>query len=349
MPLSPCCDGPERGSRDQWHNCPRYSGGVAANWQVAADDRTGALETAAELARVAAPVTVTVGAADCEGVLDLGTRAGAVEAAVTAVSALAAAAWMAHKIDSTLRGHWAAELRMRHAVSGRRVVLVPAWPAMGRTCLDGVVHVHGEPFASVHAALPEAALLPGATALDDWLHGEGAFAAVDVPDDDAMQAAARVLVGHDVLLAGPAGAIGALFAARFGDGARAVAPELDAPVLVVCGSATALSREQISRLRVARPDVHVLLAPPADGDLSSAVAHRLGAEARQRMRDVATMVIIGGDTAAAVLGDAPRRVHGTVAPGLPWSLDEHDGGPVVVTKAGGFGDPDTLVRLFSSG
>jgi len=36
-----------------------------------------------------------------------------------------------------------------------------------------------------------------------------------------------------------------------------------------------------------------------------------------------------------------------VLPGLPWSLDAHDAGPVVITKAGGFGDPDTLVRLLA--
>ena len=50
-----------------------------------------------------------------------------------------------HKVDSLLRGNWAAELLARHRVAGRRVVLVPAFPAMGRTCRGGVVRAHGVP------------------------------------------------------------------------------------------------------------------------------------------------------------------------------------------------------------
>ena len=320
------------------------------HWSVAADDRTGALETAAELARSGAPVTVTVAVTGHEpGVVDVGTRACTVDEAVVRVTALAPARWNAHKIDSTLRGHWAHELRARQAALGRRVVVVPAWPAMGRTCVGGVVHVHGDAFASVHAALPEADLLPGVAALDDWLAGEGLFGAVDVADDHDLAAVAAALARHDVLIAGPAGAIGVAFAARFGDAERVSPPRLALPALVVCGSATAVSRAQVARLQQVRPDVDVLVAPVADGELHADVAIALADQARGRLDGIATLVVIGGDTAAALLGDAPRRVHGTVLPGLPWSLDEHDGGPVVVSKAGGFGAPDTLMRLFSSG
>ena len=320
------------------------------DWSVAADDRTGALETAAELARLGVPVTVTVaGAPNAAGVVDLGTRACSPDDAVARVAALPVAEWDAHKIDSTLRGHWAPELRARRTATGRRVLVVPAWPAMARTCSGGVVHVHGEPFASIHAALPEADLLPGVAALDDWLDGDGAFGAVDVGDDRDLAAVAQSVARHDVLVAGPAGAIGAVFAARFGDGERAPVPVLGHPALVVCGSATAVSSEQIDRLRRAHPSVDVVVAPPAEGELLPEVSRRLAETARDRLDGIATLVVIGGDTAAALLGDAPRRVHGTVLPGLPWSLDALDGGPIVITKAGGFGDPDTLVRLFSSG
>ena len=109
------------------------------------------------------------------------------------------------------------------------------------------------------------------------------------------------------------------------------------------------AEERGAQLGRARPDIDVLIAPTADGELRADVSLALADEANGRLDGVTTLVIIGGDTAAALLGDAPRRVHGTVLPGLPWSLDEHDGGPVVVTKAGGFGDEHTLVRLLSSG
>ena len=57
------------------------------------------------------------------------------------------------------------------------------------------------------------------------------------------------------------------------------------------------------------------------------------------------LLIIGGDTAAAVLGDSPRIVGGTVAPGMPWSRRVDGDGLLVITKAGGFGGPSTLVEL----
>ncbi|MFZ4720947.1 MAG: four-carbon acid sugar kinase family protein [Ilumatobacteraceae bacterium] len=325
---------------------------MQGDWLVAADDRTGALETAAELAGPGRPVRVTVGVAHLDAVVDLGTRAGDAEAADAAVRALPHARWVAHKIDSTLRGHWPAELAGRG-----RTLMVPAWPAMGRTCTDGVVHVHGAPVAAVRDRLPAAMLLPGVDALDAWLVAGDGIAAVDVPDTATLHAVAAAVARHaaangdDLLLAGPAGAVGALHLARFG-GSPAPPPPVDVasagPALVVCGSATEVSVEQVRRLRAARPDVDVGIAPPADGPLDPAVAAGLAADVRHRWSHLAVAVLIGGDTAAAVLGTAPRLVGGHAAPGMPWSLDEHGGGPLVVTKAGGFGGPDALVDLFTS-
>jgi uncharacterized protein YgbK (DUF1537 family) len=307
---------------------------------IAADDRTGALEVAAEVSRAGTPVTVTVGEPPTgEGVVDLGTRGLAFEQAVAAAAALPAAEWQGHKIDSTLRGNWAAELRARAV----RTLIIPAWPAMGRTCHGGVVHVHGVSGAAVRDQLPEAALLAGLDALEGWLAAGDGIAAVDVSDTAALHHVAALAAGSDVLIAGPAGAIGAAFVARFGEGSVAVPPSLAAPVVVMCGSATAVSREQVDRLRRALPDVRVVDAPPAEGDLSPEVVRALAATAD--LEGVATLVVIGGDTAAAVLGGGPRMVGGYAAPGMPWSRDGHGGGPVVVSKAGGFGGPDALVDL----
>lgn len=316
----------------------------AARWLILADDRTGALEVAAELARTGAPVTVTVGAPPPgDGVVDLGSRTLSASAAAAAAAAMPRAVWQAHKIDSTLRGNWAAELRAR----GERTLVVAAWPDLGRTCVGGVVHVHGVAGRAVRDALPEAVLLPGLDALNEWLDAGEGIAAVDVPDTATLQEVARRAAASDVLLAGPAGAIGAAHRARFGSVHRAAPPPLHPPFLVVCGSATAVSNEQLDRLLAARPDVRVVRTPPAEGELSPAVAGALVADVN--ISSIGTLVIIGGDTAAALLGDRPRRVGGYAAPGMPWSLDEHGGGPVVVTKAGGFGAPDALVDLLSSG
>jgi D-threonate/D-erythronate kinase len=48
------------------------------------------------------------------------------------------------KIDSTLRGNWAAEVAGLQALAGMAIV-APAFPATGRTVRDGRVYVQGEP------------------------------------------------------------------------------------------------------------------------------------------------------------------------------------------------------------
>jgi uncharacterized protein YgbK (DUF1537 family) len=324
------------------------------DWLVAADDRTGAFEVAAEIAAVAGPVTVTVDELPPDdGVVDLVSRHLDPDRAATRASAVdtVPAKWTAHKIDSTLRGNWAAELRARRTSSGRRVVILPAWPAMGRTCMDATVHVAGVPVAGVLDALPQATALPDVTALRRWLTGREPFAVCDVPDTETMHRLAEALADADVLVAGPAGPIGAIFAARRGRTVDLVEPPMRRlPALVVCGSATEVSREQLHLLRATRPDVTVLSAPPTTGALRPAVAVALADAARQRMalHEFATVVIVGGDTAAAVLGTAPRSIGGTVMPGLPWSRAGRGDGPLVVTKAGGFGAVDTLVALFET-
>jgi uncharacterized protein YgbK (DUF1537 family) len=170
-----------------------------------------------------------------------------------------------------------------------------------------------------------------------------------------MAEVAQALAGHDVLVVGPAGPIGAAFAAHQGAARSVDVVRCETPALVVRGSATDVSRRQMQRLAMQRsttmsPAIDLLEAPPATGDLDLEVATELAGRTRARIaeRRYATVVLIGGDTAAAVLGAEPRLVGGTVAPGLPWSRDAHGAGPLVVTKAGGFGTPDTLVDLFVS-
>ena len=335
-------------------------------WLVAADDRTGALETAAELAAFDGPVTVAVGRpGDGSCVVDIGSRAMSEADAVAAALAVDAepAAWTAHKIDSTLRGNWAAEVLARGRRLGRAVLVVPAWPLVGRTCIGGVVHVHGQPLASALDRLPGAALRTAGD-LAGWEPSAGAVAVVDVRDTEELVAVGRAVAALDVLVAGPAGAIGAVAAAkaeRSGGGiARAPVasgdglmdrhpgrPSLGGRVVVVCGSATGVAAEQLARLSAVRPDVTVLRTDEPTGDLHPGVAAALADRARVAIADAATVVIVGGDTAAAVLGDSPRLVHGYAAPGMPWSTNAGATGPVVVTKAGAFGGPDALVDLLA--
>lgn len=327
------------------------------DWVVAADDRTGAFEVAALFAAVVGPVTVSVGQpVNGPCVVDIGSRDASPEAAASRAETIDAqpSVWTAHKMDSTLRGNWAAELLARQARSGRRIVVIPGWPELGRTCADGVVSVHGTPVGSVLQQLPNATVVRGVAALREWLGSGSGIAVCDVPDSAEMTSLASVAGRADVLVTGPAGPLGAAFVARNGAAIASpvpTVPTVSAPVLVVCGSANPVSREQLARLAAAQPDIRILSAPDAEGPLHVGVAHELVTTARRVADELqpATIMLVGGDTAAAFLGDGPRRVGGTVAPGMPWSRDIDDGGPLVITKAGGFGTPDSLVALLSPG
>ncbi len=325
-------------------------------WLVAADDRTGAFEVAALFAAAIGPVTVAVGR-PVEGpcVVDLGSRGldGPGAAAVAAGVDGEPSGWTAHKMDSTLRGNWVAEVRVRQLQRGCRVVVLPGWPALGRTCVDGVVHVHGSPVGSVLNHLPEASLVRTASALGEWLAGDGSVAVCDIPDTPTMDAMAAMAAlaarGERMLIAGPAGPLGAAFEARFGVGAPTAVPPIEAPALVVCGSANSVSREQLARLAAEHPEVVIVAAPDADGPLHTGAAQTLAAEAHAMAAALtpATVILLGGDTAAAYLGEAPRLVCGSAAVGMPWSRNADGEGPLVITKAGGFGGPGVLVGLFS--
>ena len=316
---------------------------------VAADDRTGAFEVAALFAQVVGPVTVTIGAVPAgSGVVDLGSRAMSADDAARVAGAIdkSPSSWVAHKIDSTLRGNWAVELAARRSTTGRRVVVLPGWPELDRTSVGGVVHVDGVPIGNVLDHLGDADLLADADELRAWLDTEGRIAVCDVPSAKALNAAASVLAGHDVLVAGPAGPLGAVFAANHAPGVMTSVASITSPVLVVCGSANPVAREQIRRLQAARPGVEVMATSELDGELHEQAVVDLAERARSRIEQLQprTLVIIGGETAAALLGNTAQVVEGFAAPGMPFIRPDASA-PFVITKAGGFGGPDALVEL----
>lgn len=360
-------------------------------WLVLADDRTGALEVGGEVANWIGPVPVVVsgtaaaggldeerdgGAGGVRGdalTIDLGSRHLTPDraAALAAHHAIASPARrQAHKIDSLLRGNWAHELVAVQRVTGHRTLVVPAFPALGRTCRGGEVHVdgrraaaadvrHGVPSARVAEHLVAAGAtdvveLGGAAGIATWT---SAFAVCDAASDDDLRGigAAWAAVADDVRFAGTAGSIAAAVAAC----ARAEVAPGGIPTivssgtpLVVCGSRHPMALAQLDALGSWCGEVDVLRPPqPAGHWISSTEADRvaglLGAMTRRRIQigDVGMLLIVGGDTAAAVLGDAPMLAGGTVGPGMPWSRRVDGSGPLVVTKAGGFGHPTTLVEL----
>ena len=129
------------------------------------------------------------------------------------------------------------------------------------------------------------------------------------------------------------------------------------PILVVAGSPAAATRAQLVRLEsAARPtsaQVIVLATPPTTGERDAGQAAQALAEivagwaAHARPRAV---ILVGGATARATcgrLGVAHVQLLGEHSPGVP--VGRLSGGiwhgVTVVTRAGGFGGPETLLDV----
>lgn len=327
------------------------------------------------------------------------------------------------KIDSTLRGHVAAEtFRMMEFLGLENAIIAPALPDEARTTKRGVQLVDGTPAASTHASRDAFA----ATDDDDLVRlFEGSkwssptLIAEDALDTDALEASAllesslqeasicvidastnadlmRIAVAalrlqRKLLLVGSAGLARAVAQARAGSDASHPQPEASramaepeqtpmAGVLVVRGSTHPNSIEQVHRLvestgmerhtleahrheelrtlasRLARAGL-VLEAPlpdeekVVDPDTADTVGEKLAYLVSRLMEEtrIRGLAIAGGDSAYRILGrlGVVRLIAcGEATRNLPMSRFRTRAGTkiVLVTKAGGFGTKDTMLR-----
>jgi uncharacterized protein YgbK (DUF1537 family) len=263
---------------------------------ILADDLTGACDAAAPFAARGLGTVVLLGTKD-EGrkmkdavlSVDVDTRrlsrATAVRRTVAAARSMRAggATALYKKVDSTLRGHVAAEiLACARAWPAVLVVLCPAFPAMGRRVDGGHLLVEGRGdlgsvaglagFASSTriATLTVDVLDAGAAAvgrmLEPYRRTRVEVMVADATDAAHLELLARVASGMNPmpLLAGSAGLATAL-ARRMGDGrssASQSAPSIfarpAAPWLVVAGSQTEVTAAQVRELERAGAELIIL-------------------------------------------------------------------------------------------
>ena len=388
---------------------------MAVEVAIVADDLTGALDVAGPFAARGQHTVVAVDAHVCTAaqfedakVVSInatsrhlpGDRAAALVREVMRGLCPVDAPILIKKIDSTLRGNVVAEtLAMLQACGRRHAVIAPAFPAQGRTVLEGVVHVRGQPLratqfardalspppldpldAVFRAAFPGARVtrVPAGGAIE--LDGSSAGLHVHVVDsgtDEDLEHAVRALRGrlHDCVLVGSAGIAGAVARTCMPSAPPPAAPRLRGDLLIAVGSRAEQSTAQVDALSrqpgvmvLGAPngvvDVQALLASPAsvqivratpdaegrEGD-AEAVARGLaaGVVARVRARQIDALLATGGDTAIAILQALScvcLRVMGDLIPGIPYSALQMEGRPLLLlTKAGGFGTPETLVEV----
>ena len=300
---------------------------------IIADDLTGACDTGALYAG-RGPVGVFVApelpGSDWEAaVVDTETRAlpaaqaaRAVRQVASVMSGRLAGRTVFKKIDSTCRGPIAAELDALVAGMGARAALVcPAFPALGRTIVDGRLSVHGVP--AHESAVGQDPDYPGATSslLDILAQGSTlpisllpleevrgsrdrlwrtvgerrGLVAADALTDADLDALAGAACGHaGVFLAGSAGLARAAAAAS-GQATCIVPMPKPGAWLVVAGSRHPATRAQLARLE-ASGVVGVTVDEASEADSTRVIA-----------------ALLAGRPAFVASGDAPQEPRLQVA------------------------------------
>lgn len=317
-------------------------------------------------------------------VVDLGSRHLSPGEARDRATSLTGGTRRGHKVDSALRGNWADELAGRSEESPVILVpALPEFGRVctGGEVLEHGRPVHeGAAGSDVRRRITSsrpATLLRSAGVgqvheaadveqLMDWLAAPAGVVVVDAQTDEDIAGILAAWEGSaaDVVLAGPSSAVGRAYV---GDRPATPLPRRDGPVLLVCGSVHPLARAQIDFAErrgmpvstladgiTARQLVeHGTLAlvteiPVGDVEEPMAVAAAAGlargvADLRSRV-ELAALVVVGGDTASAVLGGRPAVVHGTAGTGTAWTTIGDDALPVI-TRSGGFGSDGALDEL----
>ena len=348
--------------------------------RLIADDLTGALDTAAQFTGRIGPLPVLLGrgtaAAEGSYALNLSCRVGDESAAVActrdSLGCYSDADLAFKKIDSLLRGHWAAELA-EIVQSGlfRRIVMAPAVPAHGRVTRGGrqlLAQSSGDP------------LLIKDIAVELKRHGVS-YGAVDpeivLPDAESevdLDAIAKRYASEPATLwCGAAGLARALAQ----EPPRAARP-LNQPHLVIVGSRHPVTLRQVQVLGAARPDClapmtaeasfvdHVrttlvacgccVVLPALPSGLSQTEATLRIARGLELLSGplppLGGLTVIGGETFAAVcrvLKATRLSVDGEFLHGVPASHIESGlwSGTFCASKSGAFGEPDWLLKHLS--
>ncbi|MDH2341097.1 four-carbon acid sugar kinase family protein [Bradyrhizobium sp. SSUT18] len=343
--------------------------------RLLADDLTGALDTAAEFVGLCGPFNVAWPEAsaplDCGSLaIDSGTRERSKVECIEIVGRLAPLlreATIAYKkVDSLLRGAWAAELgaclRSGHWAS---CVVAPAFDYQGRRTVGGQQFartVQGD-WHRVGDNLLTQLQVEGIEARQGRADAlaQGGVQVFDAENDmelDRVVEMGRRMPGP-VLWCGSGGLAGALACSH-----RADAPgQLKLPVLglfgsdqvatvsqlAACGEATIALAEGEGATRVQRQladdGVALVQFSLADGLTRAEAARRIAREMTALIAALerpGTLIVAGGETlkaACVALGAHALQVTGRIVPGLPRSMLQGGrwAGVDVVSKSGAFG------------
>lgn len=258
------------------------------------------------------------------------------------------------KIDSRLKGPIAAEIAgMADVLPLTGMLICPAIPELGRIVSAGQLRGFG---------------VEGGIAVAKTVNLD---LPCDVPDaiSDADLDRLAALIQPGIPVAAARGLAAAL-ARRLHPGRLPVPARLQCGLIgFAVGSRDPVTTAQVAQLQheggprlILAPDgdvpdfpdpgPFVIQATAGAGAEGKAVSARLAKGVARHIPGLTSLVLTGGETAAAVLetlGIRLLQVEGEVLPGLPFCRAAgRPQFPALITKSGGFGPPDTLLRLWQA-
>jgi D-threonate/D-erythronate kinase len=345
--------------------------------RLIADDLTGALDTAAQFTGRIGPLPVlldrTTAAPEGSYALNLSCRDGDQKTAVActrdSLHCYSGADLAFKKIDSLLRGHWAAELaEVVQSGMFRRIMLAPSVPAHGRLTRGGL-QMLGQPSGDPVLIKDIAAELQRQGVSSRSADCE--IVVLDAESDADLNAIAKRYANERATLwCGAAG----LARAIAQEPPRAARP-LNQPHLVIVGSRHSVTLRQLEVLGGERPGLLTPMAaepsfvgrvrttletfgccvvlpalPSGLTELEAAEHIARGVELLSgRLPPLGGLTVIGGETFAGVcrvLKATRLSVEGEFLHGVPASRMESGlwSGTFCASKSGAFGEPDWLLE-----
>jgi uncharacterized protein YgbK (DUF1537 family) len=362
--------------QDRKYQRPQSVASVRPPLVILADDLTGACDAAVAFTSVCYPVRVHINGEPSEAASVQATSTESRDLPVAEAEArirsiaqrLPANVELFKKLDSVFRGNTITEIAatLRHARFDL-AVLAPAYPALGRTVREGVLHIHD---AAGNRTLPIAELLANAACsftplpadlsadelaaiLRGCLNSAKPAVLCDAASQDDLArivSAARSL-SKKILWIGSGGLAHALAAALPPLKPQPAPYPRPGHTIFFIGSPHPVTRAQVECLQNTTHSSTDLLVPVMLGETSAEEIRR--AIAAHDPSQIGCLFMTGGDTAHFIcraLGIQALRLQLEFAPGVPLAIAE--GGPFdgvsVVLKSGGFGEPDLLCRLLET-
>ena len=292
--------------------------------------------------------------------VDSGSRSVSASVAATRVADLSARLAprdiLYKTVDSTLRGNVSVELEASFKASSRKMlVFAPAFPAAGRTTVQGVQLVDGVPVSETVYGRDPVHPARHSRLIDLVPSSIGSVVILDAATQEELDAQIDALPEPESIMWVGSPGMAAALAKRLAPAGQPCesATGASGDILVAIGSANPRSHQQADRI-AQEPGVTLLRAPLARHEDPAAVLRQIAQDAAKRLRGggFGAVIATGGDTMEAILDCLDIQVFEIlreIEPGFPLGRAALDDGRdlLIAMKAGGFGDDDALRRAIA--